>query len=198
MNKLFMFFFFMFAGATILCGIGEGTAGIATTHLTTSLSATGTTVTVASTTDFTTGPDYVYIGDEKLLYSTKDATHFYIYDDGSTPEVDGRGYDGATAVGHGNTVNVKNDASNIMNSFLGYNVAAASTTFGSMQAIIMTGFAILKALPRVLMWDYNFLNEGWMPMVKYVLLYPLSIGFVASLMMVFIPLAWGLIKPSSS
>lgn len=195
MSKLFAFFFFMFATATILCGIGEGTSGIATTYLTASASSTTITLTVSTTTDFPTGPDFIWCGDEEILYASKDATHFYVYDDIGTTEIDGRGYAGTTPSAHTTSSKVRNDAANIMNSFLGYNVAAASTTYGSVKAIVMTGLAIVKALPRVIMWDYSFLNEGFMPYVKYCLLYPISIGFVATLMITFLPLAWGLVKP---
>src|SRR5487761_2659366 len=95
MSKLFAFFFFMFAGATILCGIGEGTAGIATTYLTNTVSTNSTILSVNNTADFPDGPDYIWVGDEEILYVSKNATHFYVYDDGSTPVI-GRGYNGTT------------------------------------------------------------------------------------------------------
>jgi len=180
--KMFAFFALCFVVGTFLSGIMESRAAFAVTRLTATMSVEETTsLTVASTADFI-ATDYVFVEDEEILYASKDATHFYTIT---------RGINDTTAVAHDIGAKVKNEESNIVNNLLGYNVAATTSTYGSASAIVGLMWNLIKSLPRMIAWDYSYLG-GQLVLLKYLLLWPISAGFVFSLGLTFLSLIQGL------
>ena len=174
--KMFSFFAFCFVCGTFLSGIMEGETAYAVTLLTADINATATTIAVVNTADFLDGPDDVYIGAEKVTYTNKDATHFLGIS---------RGIEGTEATAHGAGTKVKNESSNILNNILGYNVATTAASYGTTAAIVGLGWNLINAIPRMIAWNYNYL-DGQLALAKYLILWPISTGFVFSLGMVFI------------
>ena len=181
--KMLSFFAFCFIACTILSGIMEGQAALAVTKLTVDITEESTTITVVSTQDFLSADD-VYIENEKVRYTSKTATQF---------NVTRRGLDGTTAVAHESGVKVKNETSNILNSLLGYNVATAAATYGTAAAVVGIAWNLIGSIPKMIAWNYSYL-EGGLSIIKYVVLWPISAGFVFSLGMVFITAITGLFR----
>jgi hypothetical protein len=180
--KAFSFFAMCFAIGTFLSGIMESRSAFAVTHLTTAVSATEVaSFEVASTDDFI-ATDSIFVEDEEILYAAKDATHFLVIT---------RGVGDTNAVTHDVGAKVKNEDSNILNNLLGYNVAATASTYGSASAFVGLMWNMLKSIPKMIAWDYSYL-QGQLVLLKYLLLWPISAGFVFSLGLAFISLIQGL------
>ena len=173
--KMFSFFAFCFIAGTFLSGIMEGQTAFAVTKTTTAITANATTLSVLSTADFLDLDD-IYVESEKVRYTSKTATQFNISQ---------RGLDSTEAVLHEAGVKVKNETSNVANSLLGYNVATTAATYGTFSALVGLGWNLIKAIPRMIAWDYRYL-DGQMQIVKYLLLWPISAGFVFALAMMFV------------
>ena len=174
--KAFSFFAFCFVCGTFLSGIMEGETAYAVTSLTADIAASATTIAVIDTTDFLDGPDDVFVRAEKIRYTNTDATHFLGVS---------RGMEGTDAVAHGEGAKVKNESSNVLNNLLGYNVATTAASYGTTAAIVGLGWNLLNSIPRMIAWNYSYL-DGQLAMIKYLILWPISAGFVFSLGMVFI------------
>ena len=79
-----------------------------------------------------------------------------------------------------------------IDSFVGYSVGSSQGTVGAIKVVIASGVAILRNLPRMLLWDYPWL-QGQATILRYPL-FALSAGFVWSLAMAFLQLAQGILK----
>lgn len=161
----------------------EGQTAFAVTKTTVAVTANATTINVLSTTDFLDLDD-IYVESEKVRYTSKTATQF---------NVSQRGLDGTEAVLHAAGVKVKNESSNVINSVLGYNVASTAATYGSFSAIVGLGWNLIRAIPRMIAWDYRYL-DGQMQIVKYLILWPISAGFVFALGMMFVNTAMSIFR----
>jgi len=146
---IFLFF-------TLLSAVMEGSQGVAATQLTSNISATSMTVPVTSTAEFIGTTDFIWIDDERMAYSSINATNFYIGTNGRGVK-DENGY-GGTAAAHLAGAVVRNEGANLINSLIGYNAAAASATTGSVFSVIGTGVSVIAALPRMLVFDYAWLD----------------------------------------
>jgi len=173
--KMFTFFAFCFVVGTFLSGIMEGQTAFAVTKTTVSASATATTISVLSTADFLNMDD-IYWENESVRYISKTATQFLNVQ---------RGRNGTEAVTHEAGAKVKNESSNVINSVLGYNVATTAATYGSFSAVVGLGWNLIRSIPRMIAWDYRYL-DGQLQIIKYVLLWPISAGFVFALGMMFL------------
>ena len=70
MNKLITAFSVLFFISVLLSGIMEGGGGLAVTSLSADVTDAGLVLNVADTEGFNS-PDYVWIGDEKILYTAR-------------------------------------------------------------------------------------------------------------------------------
>jgi len=166
-NKLIVSFMLFFLLGTILSGIAEGGGGIATTKLVSDHSAVVTTLTVSNTEGFLKS-NYVLMGNEKVRYTNKTATTFT----GCT-----RGYDGTEAVAHSANDRVYSPDSGVLNSALGFNIAATGATIGVI-GVPMVAFSFVSiTLPRIILWNYSWLKEGWLAYLRIVLQF-ISVGFL--------------------
>jgi len=172
--KMFTFFAFCLICGTFLSGVMEGQTAFAVTQVTANISASATTMSVISTADFLDLDD-IYVESEKVRYTSKTATQFNISQ---------RGLDGTEAIAHSPGAKVKNETSNVINSLLGYNIATTAATYGSFNAIVGLGWSLIMAVPRMIAWDYSYL-DGQLFIVK-IILWSISAGFVFSLGMMFV------------
>lgn len=181
--KMFAFFAFCFVLGTFLSGIMEGQAAFAVTKLTADISVAGVTAEVTDTTDFLDADD-IYIGIEKVRYTTKTDTQF---------NLSVRGLNDTEATAHSSGAKVKNETSNVVNNLLGYNVATTAATYGTASAVVGLGWNLIKSIPKMIAWDYSYL-EGQLTLIKYLILWPISAGFVFSLGLMFIGAIQGLFR----
>ena len=168
-----------FVVGTILSFSVEGEFGIASTDLTNSVNESSTSIVVGDTTGFL-NIDYVTIGNEQICYTGKTATTFT----GVT-----RGCNNTGASSHAAGALVFNEASGVLNSLVGFNIAEAMSISGVVKVPFMVTSAF-NSLMKILSWDYSYL-EGtlWtVPLVyvKLVVFYPFSGAFsVALVIMLF-------------
>lgn len=167
MNKLVVSFMVLFFIAIICSAIMEGGGGISATQLTADITDASVTLNVASTNGFLRS-DYVQIGNEKIQYTNKTATTFT----GLT-----RGWDGTTAAAHSSGSKVYSPDAEIINSALGFNVASTGATFGAISIPVILGNFFFTTLPRIIIWDYAWLKDGWLQYLRYLLIM-CSIGFL--------------------
>jgi len=79
-----------------------------------------------------------------------------------------------------------------IDSFVGYSVGSAQGVIGSVKVVVASGVAILKNLPRMLLWDYPWL-QGQATVLRFPL-FALSAGFVWALFMSMLQLAQGILR----
>jgi len=175
MGKLLTFFIMVFAIGTVLSAVMDEETAFAVTSLTADVGEEDTTLQVASTADFLDS-GYLWIGDERVQYTGKTDTSFT----GVTRGVVDENNEGGTATSHSAGDKVMNTEANVINSLLGYNRMATRTELGIMEYPMFLWRILTVAVPKMITWDYGYL-EGDMVLLKYVLLYPISAGFIISL-----------------
>ncbi len=182
MGKMTAFFLGLFILGMLFTGLGEGNGGIVATKLTSAMGIGDTTVNVTSTTNFL-DTDYIYIGDEKILYAGTTATTFT----GCT-----RGVSGTTAVAHANSSMVYNAESNIMNSALNMNITAVTANSGLFGVIQIPWKFLTYSLPNLVQMNFSFF-QGDMAILGYMFM-ACACGFAVSLALAFLYVAAGIIK----
>ena len=181
MGWWFSGFSMIFAICTLISMGIEGSAGFASTTLTAPITATATTINVASTDGFLDS-DFIFIDNEILSYPIGGIV--------SPTQIQNitRGVDNTTKTAHALNTKVYNDSASVLNEMIGYNLATVNSEVGDFRALLNTAWAYAQAVPRLILWDYSFL-EGQMALVKFIFLYPISAGFVITLVMAFLQLA---------
>lgn len=184
MNKILVFFVFLFATFTLISALIERSGiGFASTSLTASVTATDTSISVVDTTGFLDS-DVLIIESEQVYYTGLTATSFT----GLT-----RGYNNTSAKAHAKYVHVRNRDASLMNNLVGYNIGEAMATAGPVKIFIAAG-AYFSAFATALSWNYSFL-DGNLGFLKYILFYPLSAGLIGTLIIGFLSSIWGILKP---
>ena len=79
-----------------------------------------------------------------------------------------------------------------IDSFMGFNVAGAQGLTGTVWAVVNSGIAMFRNIPRMLTWDYPWF-QGQASFLRYPL-FALSAGFVWTIVMAFIQLAQGILR----
>ena len=183
MNMLFYGGVFLFIAGNMFSFMLDGVSGIAATRLTAAISPTDQYIPVVSASDFPSSDVRVFIEDEEVQYTD-------IITSGScgsfaTPCLDtgasaaGRGFN-TTAAAHAQGTKVLSETLGLANQVVGFRVAEVEGVMGKLLFPIQMGFAVIKFLGKMVMWDYSFLtgNAVW---IKIILLYPLSFVFVIAL-----------------
>lgn len=148
MNKLIMFFGFIFLGCSVLSAIMAGGGGIAATPLTAGIDGDDVTLDVVST-DGYLSTDYVMIEGEKILYTGITDTSFT----GCT-----RGYDGTIPSSHVTGTIVYTASTSAINNIMGFNIGALSDSLGwvAIPAVVVQFFT--QTIPRFIMFNWQFLT----------------------------------------
>jgi len=137
----------------------EGGGGVLAVELGQALDEDDTTITVASTTDYKS-TDYVYIDNEKILYTGKTSTTFT----GCT-----RGVDGTEAESHDARAMVYTTGASVVNDSLGFNVMAEADSYGWWAAIAIPWKLLTTTLPHIVVMNYSFLT-GTLGIIGYFLM----------------------------
>lgn len=164
----------MLVGCGILIGIMAGGGGVSTTDLTASVSANQPYLPVITTTDFYT-PDYILIGQEKIFYTSINATAFLSCE---------RGYGDTTASVHPEGARVYTAVASAVNNALGFNIVAAQDELGWAAFLTIPFKFVFITIPHIMKMSTNLL-QGDLAIISWVF-YIMAAGFV-------ITLAWSLI-----
>ena len=132
LHKGFMFMMWMFVIVSVAGNIAaSGQLGVTTTRLTASITATETdSIAVASTAGFDDAGTII-IGDEQILYSDTDATHFL---DTTFNDIV-RGSGGTEATEHASGDSVRTKASWMLNASIDYKIARITDSAGALSFI---------------------------------------------------------------
>jgi len=147
-HRLLVTFLLMFVGASILGAIMQGGGGIVSTTLASNITASTTYIPAASTSLFA-GKDIITIGEEKVLYSSLNATGF---------NVQTRGYGGTTAAAHSEGARIYTQEAGVLNNALGFNLAVEAETGGTFGVITMPIKFFTTTLPHLVVLNVNFLK----------------------------------------
>ena len=147
MHKLLITFLIVFVGSSLLAAIMQGGGGIVSTVLTEDITATTTTIPAASTSLFLSA-DVIQIGNEKIAYTSTDATNFL----------------GGTR-GHGDTLPTEHEAgtriysieAGVLNAAMGYNLGVSIESGGMWGLIMMPINFFTRTLPHLIKLNVNFL-----------------------------------------
>jgi hypothetical protein len=160
MNKIVTSFALAFVLLSIVGAIFDG-GGIASTNLVGAItSASVAPISVTSTTGFLSS-GVIFIGNEKLLYTGKDATHF----NGAIT----RGYETTTASNHASNSAVYSEDVGVVNAALGYDPAAIATSNGYFSAVLIPWDFFTITMPKLLLWDFG-LFTGDLAMLRTILI----------------------------
>ena len=178
----------------MLSGFMEGTQGIGATVLSSSISANVTTIPVESTVGFATAlhpasQRYITVESEVISYTGLTDTSFTGGVRGLQNPRTGKQRDATT---HSEGTLVMNVSTSALNSLLAIFQAESSATFGTFIALVFSS-ALWVALWQMLMWDYSFFT-GQLVILRIMLIVVFSGGFLFSLVMASISLAFGLFR----
>ena len=206
MNKLMAFFVFTFIAGSMIGLSFEGANGIASTRLTTNITKADTAIPVGSVTGFL-GSDFLQIGNETIKYTGRQTSGtiesftgsgvFHTcpcfievirgvnnHADESTEAKShkGPGDPAGNRPEHGSTV--MSTSTSIVNNAVGFNLAEEMSTAGVFKTVVTSPFIIMKTVVKLVAWDFSFL-EGKYVFFKFLILYPISAGFIWSMWAMF-------------
>jgi len=147
MHKLLISFLIVFVGASILAAIMQGGGGIVSTVLTADISANTTTIPATSTNLFLSA-DVVRIGNEKIVYSSKNATAFFATT---------RGHSSTLATSHKAGARIYSVEAGVLNDAMGYNLGVSIETGGMWGLVMLPINFFTKTLPHLIKLNVNFL-----------------------------------------
>lgn len=149
MHRLLVTFLFVFIGCSILAAIMQGGGGIVSTVLTEDLAADGTTLEVESTALFN-DKDIIRIGNEKILYSARDATTFTVHT---------RGAGGSTAEAFEAGTRVYSTEAGAINDALGFNLGVTVEVGGALALIQLPINFFTKTMPHLIVLNANLFSQ---------------------------------------
>lgn len=173
--KLFTFFAFVFVWGQILSYMMDSQSALQTTSLTAAIGSNTETIPVASTAGFRSN-DLILIDSEILDCVIATATTFTCQ----------RGQEESQARSHPSATRVYNKTTGYLNQLMSYNIAETisdtNIVLGTLQVVLNLTALLMNVVAQMVGWDYRFL-DGHASWIRYIILYPLSGSFVASLFM---------------
>ena len=156
-------FLTIFVGCSILAAVMQGGGGIVSTVLAEPITANSTSIPVVSTSLFA-DRDVLRINNEKIVYSSKNATHFFVHT---------RGYSGTLAAAHEVGRRVYSEEAGVLNDAMGYNLGLTIETGGMWGLIMMPINFFTKTLPHLIWLNVNFLAT---PELSFIALFWFAAG----------------------
>jgi hypothetical protein len=166
--RLMAAFAFIFVFGTVISSIIDGNGGFVSTDLTAELVANETTASVNSTDGFFNS-GYLYIEGEEIYYSGKAATTFTLTNKHRA---------------HNIGQIVYTEASGTLNSLVGFDTKASSSTIGTIKTVVNLVSGLLHAIPKMILWDYSYLDNDvgiYIRMLGWILSAGLVISIIALL-----------------
>lgn len=182
-HRLLMTFLWVFVGTSLIGAIIHGGGGIVSTTLSEDVS-NSTTFWPATSTAVFADADIITCGDEKALYSSKNATGFIITT---------RGYDDTEAVSHSAGRRIYTSESSVLNEALGFNLAVEAETGGTWGVIMLPINFFTHTLPHMIDLNASFLQTPALSIIGIVWMVA-GIGLLVILAIQIAPIAVGLIS----
>lgn len=174
MSKALAFMLLLYFGLALCVGILAGGGGYAATSLTVGVDGDDVVLPVGSTSGFLS-TDYIEIGSEKVLYTGVTATTFT----GCS-----RGYDGTTAGSYPIGTAVYTTSASVVNSALGFNIAATVDSMGLWSIVTVPFNFVTKTVPQMLLMPYMLFRGNLV--IFAVVLVLIQIAIVITIAMSFI------------
>ena len=144
-HRLLLTAMIVFIGTSFLAAIMQGGGGIVSTILTENVSANATVWPVYSTSLFNDA-DILRLGNEEAIYSSKNATAFFIYE---------RGYDDTTAEDFEVGRRVYSTEAGVLNDAMGYNLGISIETGGMWGLVMLPINFFIHTLPHLAVLNAN-------------------------------------------
>lgn len=168
MAKAIAFMLLTYLMMALGVGILAGGGGYAATSLTADIDDNNPTLPVVSTAGFLDGTDYVEIGSEKILYTgTTIAPDTFT---GCT-----RGHQDTVAVAHPDGATVYTTSASVVNSALGFNIAATVDSMGLWSIITVPFMFLFKTMPQLLIMPYQLFTGELMIIAAVLVLIQVAI-----------------------
>jgi hypothetical protein len=175
-GKAITFFLLTLILFGLFMAILNGGGGVADTTLTAAISSSNTTLSVVSTSGFLDS-DYIYIGDEEVMYSGKNATAFT----GCS-----RGYGVSSAVPHSLGAAVYTGEVSSINQALGFNIGQMVTSVGPLSILIIPFSFLTVTIPRMIAESASFLSGSLGLAILGIIWMCLIAGFIICLAIVLV------------
>lgn len=147
----------------------EGTGGIASTRLTSAVTATSTTFNVKNTEGGFLKAGILYIGREEVRYVNTTGTTFEI-------ATTGRGYSDTIASAYAVDSMVYTEEASVINGMLGFDIASTSTTAGGINLLLFGWQFLWKSVPKLITWDFAHLRMSEWTLYIRLMLMTMSVG----------------------
>jgi hypothetical protein len=144
-HRLLLTALIVFIGTSFLAAIMQGGGGIVSTILTQDISANATVIPVYGTALFNS-QDIIRLGNEEIMYSSKNATAFFVYE---------RGYDDTTAEAFEAGRRVYSTEAGVLNDAMGYNLGVSIETGGMWGLVMLPINFFLHTLPHLAVLNAN-------------------------------------------
>jgi len=177
-HRLLLTALFIFIGTSLLAAIMQGGGGIVSTILTEDISANSTTIPVYSTKLFNS-QDIVRLGNEKVMYSSKNATAFFVYE---------RGYDDTTAEAFEAGRRVYSTEAGVLNDALGYNLGVSIETGGMWGLVMLPINFFTQTLPHLVVLNANLFKTPELSIIA-IFWYGFGIALIVILAIYIAPIA---------
>lgn len=177
-HRLLLTTLFVFIGTSLLAAIMQGGGGIVSTVLTEDISANSTTIPVYSTELFNS-QDIVRLGNEKVMYSSKNATAFFVYE---------RGYDDTTAEAFEAGRRVYSTEAGVLNDALGYNLGVSIETGGMWGLVMLPINFFTQTLPHLVVLNANLFKTPELSIIA-IFWYGFGIALIVILAIYIAPIA---------
>jgi len=175
-GKAIAFFLLALILFGLFMAVLNGGGGIADTNLTAPISSSNATLPVVSTNGFLDS-DYIYIGDEEIMYTGTTPTTFT----GCT-----RGYGASSAVPHSTGAAVYTGEVSSINQALGFNIGQIVTSVGPLSIIIIPFNFLTVTVPRMIAESASFLSGSLGLAILGILWMCIIAGFIISLAIVLV------------
>ena len=127
----------------------QGGGGIVSAVLADNLTANSTYISATPDTNLFAPKDIITIGDESILYGSKNTTGF---------NVDTRGYSDTTPTDHAAGSRIYSQEAGVINNALGFNIAVEAETGGTIGLIMLPINFFTKILPHMVKLNVTFLT----------------------------------------
>lgn len=179
-HRLLLTALIVFIGTSFLAAINQGGGGIVYTQLTANVSANATVWPVISTDLFNDQADILRCGNEKAMYSSKNATAFFIYE---------RGYDDTAPEDFETGRHVYTTEAGVLNDAFGFNLGASVESGGTWGLIMLPINFFTKTLPHLAVLNANLFKEGTALSIIAIFWYGFGIALIVVLAINIAPIA---------
>lgn len=177
-HRLLITALIVFIGTSLLASVMQGGGGIVSTVLTEDVTANSTVIPVYSTELFN-GTDIVRLGNEKIMYTSKNATAFMVYE---------RGYDGTVAEAFEAGRRVYSTEAGVLNDAMGYNLGVSIETGGMWGLVMLPINFFIHTLPHLAVLNANLFKTPELAIIA-IFWYGFGIALIVILAIQIAPIA---------